>query len=358
MYNYHTSLVWTIDKILLFSALLLSVTIIFLVMIKGYLWKRRSRALLKIKKDVYGLILSGQQLSDNVCMPLAADITIRQFLDVTTNRNREAIFFNETEQKIFKYCFILPEQISRMEKMAKKGHSKWHRIEAILSLGYAHADSTLETLTQTLNSRDEDISYFSIIALGQIKNADSAKILLDFLQKRIFCRAKIISILESFPAGIADEAAKLLIDVDPDIRSWAAILLAKLKAIQYVNEVEGLTQDESEEVRAAACECLGEFGKKESKETLIKCLEDEFWLVREQAVEALSDVLGKDCLPEIIKMINDPSLSVIDAVKDVIIEHIDAAMPYIEKFLSGTDEVAKRTAREALDLSGRRVNKL
>ncbi len=353
MYNYHTNLILAIDAVLFMILVLLSIITALFAVIAEHLKNRRNRALLNIKRNVYELSLSGQKTSDKACLPVSAEITMRQFLDVATNRNREAVFFNEAEQEAFKNCFLSPEKISEIEKIAGRPRNKWRRINAILSLGYAEVHSAEKTLKKALYCKDEDIAYFSIIALGQIRTLTCAKILLDFLKKHKFYRYKIVSILESFPPDIADEVIKLTEDKDHSVRLWAIRLLSKLKAVQYIKKVEHLAADESEEVRAAACECLGALGSKEARDVLIRRLQDDLWLVRSQAIRALSKVMGKECLPDIIGKINDASLSVLESVKDVLIEHIDAAMPYLENVLSGKDEVAKRIAVEALEFSGR-----
>lgn len=352
MYNYYTDLIFKIDIILLAVLIILAFILIIYVLIKEYMWSRRKKALLNIKKDVYELTLSGQTISDKVCMPFAADLTPQQFLDVTTNRNREAIFFNESEQKVFKSCFMTSEKILKMEKTATGSWNKWKRIEAILSLGYINVPSSPDIIKKTLHSRDDDIAYFSIIALGQIKSAASAKVLLDFLEKNNFYRYKIISILEGFPPEIAGDVLKLMNDPDHSVRLWAVRLFSRLKPVQYIKDMEELTKDGSEDLRAAACGCLGEIGKKESKGVLVKCLSDDFWLVRSEAVKALSKILGKDSMPLIMGCINDASLSVLDSVRSVIIEHIETAMPYIEEFLYGKDEVSKRVSVDALQATG------
>ena len=352
MYSYHAHLIWQINIALFITLIALSIITILFIISREYLLRKRARALLNIKRNVYELTLSGQELNNKVCMPFVEDITPQQFLAVTTNRNREAIFFNEAEQKVFKNCFMSPEKIGAIEKMATRTRNKWQCIRAILSLGYGEVGSALEIFKKSINDKDEDIAYFSIIALGQLKNISSARILLDFLKKHRFYRYKVISVLENFSPAIADEAIKLITDPDPSVRLWALRLLSKLKASQYYKEIEGKTGDESEEVRAAACECLGELGRKGSKTALVKCLEDNDWLVRVHAVKALSKILGKDCLPEIINRINDPSLSVIDSVKDAMTEHIEASIPYIEYIFEGNDGVAKRVALEALEVSG------
>ena len=352
MYNYYTDLVWTVDKILLCLLASAGLSTIFYSIAQEYRWKRRSRALLNIKRDIYELTLSGKKTDNSVCLPVVSEITPQQFLDVTTNRNRELAFFNESEQKILKSCFVSSEKLAVIEKIALSSWNKWRRVEAVLTLGYAQAASSLGTLKKTINDKDRDVSYFSIIALGQIKNIPSAKTLLNFVGKSPFCRYRIFSFLESFPPEIADEAIGLADSLDHEVRSWAVKLICRLRALQYSEKIEELTKDESAQVRASACDCLGEFNSKDSAAAIIKCLTDDFWMVRVSAVKALFKVLGKESLPEIMGRINDGSLSVIESVEALMTSNIVMCLPYVEKFLYGNDEMARRVSVESLEASG------
>ncbi|MDD5027242.1 MAG: hypothetical protein PHV58_01950, partial [Candidatus Omnitrophica bacterium] len=91
---------------------------------------------------------------------------------------------------------------------------------------------------------------------------------------------------------------------------------------------------------------------KGSAGAIVKCLTDDFWMVRASAVKALFKVLGKEGLPEIMARINDGSLSVIESVKALMTGNIEIFLPYVEDFLYGEDEMARRTSVEALEASG------
>jgi len=352
MYNYHTDLIWAIDKILLYLVILAGVLTIFYSLVKEYRWKKRSRALLYIKRNVYELALSGKKIDSNDCLLIVSKITPQQFLDVATNRNREVAFFNESEQKIIKDCFVSTAKLAEIEKIAVSSWSKWQRIEAILALGYAQGPASVNALKKAISVRDPDIAYFSIIALGQIKNIASAKILLDFVKKRPFYHYRIFSLLESFPPEIAGVVIGLTASPDSGLRSWAVRLICRFKAWQYCEKIEELTQDKSAQVRASACACLGGFGRKSSADAIVKCLSDDSWMVRVSAVESLFKVSGKEGLPKIIARIDDGSLSVIESVKALITANIETCLSYVVDFLYGDDEMARRIAVEALEASG------
>lgn len=352
MYNYHTNVVWTIDIVLMAALVSISMAIIAYIMMKDYIANKRNRALLSIKKDVYELVLSGKPVSDKTCPAFIDATTLQQFLDVTTNRNREAIFFNESEQKAFRECFLSPEKISEMEKTAKKSRNKWKRIEAIAGLGYAGVSEAADIIRGSLYDKDEDVSYFSLLALGQIKTASSAKALIDFFKKNVHGRYKIASILESFPPSVVGEVAVLIDDPSPVIRAWGLKILSGFNPEGYIKKIESLTEDKHEEVRAAACECLGELKPDDVRSILVGCLKDDSWMVRSSGVRALSNAFGAPCIPDIMPLIKDNSLSVIDSVKTALAEHIETALPYIEKIFEEDDELAKKVSVEALGSGG------
>lgn len=127
MFNYHTDIIWSINAVLLAITVLASFVIFFTALLKDLLWEKRRRALLNIKKDVYGLVISGQGPSKDVCYPVLADITPQQFIDIETNRRIDIAFFNESEQQFFKKCFVTPERIASLENTAKNSRNKWKK---------------------------------------------------------------------------------------------------------------------------------------------------------------------------------------------------------------------------------------
>ena len=149
---------------------------------------------------------------------------------------------------------------------------------------------------------------------------------------RFSINAIIASILAGFPKDIADEVIKLTGDKDPRGRLSAVTILSQFVSGQHMEKLKSLTTDASAEVRAAACECLGNAGGTGAKEVLVKCLKDESWLVKRHAIFALERAIGSGAVPEVIDLINDASWSVVDAVKDVMTVHTKESLPYIEKF--------------------------
>lgn len=348
MYNYYSDIVWSVDVALFFIIIFLVITILSYLFIKQYSDARRRRSLLNIKKGVYELLLSGQKLDKNICMPFAAGSTPSRFIDVETNRIRDAVFFNASEQQLFRDCFINPENIKKLELTARSFGDKWKRIEAIMSLGYAETAAAVKTLKKLVFDKDEDIAYFSMIALGQIKTVESARALLEVVKRSVFSRYKAASVLEGFPPEATTDVIGLTGDKDPAVRAWALKIAARFKPEKDFEKIEKLTGDKFPDVRAAACECLGSTGRKEARGSLLKCLKDESWFVRMHAVRAISKIFKDKSLSDIIGLINDDSWSVISSVKIIMSEYIKESLPYIEEFLKGNSELARRVAVEVL----------
>lgn len=342
MFDYFPRIAWLTDAVLFTAIISIILYIFFYVTFKEYLWEKRRRGLLNIKNNVYEMVLSGKRPSESVCRPFAVEATLRQFLDIETNRNMTAAFFNDSERQLFKECFITPEQIKKIEKISARSISKWRRIEAMLSLGYMQAESAIGVFKRSLLSNDKDIAYYSMMALGQIKTVKSAAALLNLLEKHPSNGYKIASILEGFPGTIADDVFKLTYSRNVLVRFWAATILSKFASEKHINRIEKLTHDTSAEVRAAACDCLGCIGNHAARQALLKCLKDDNWLVKRHAIFALEHIMGDASVPEVIGLINDASWSVVGAVKDVMTHHIKASLPYIEKFISGEDFIPKK----------------
>ena len=350
MYKYITDLVLGVDAVLLVCTAVLLISVVIYSAAEDYFYRKRVKALVKIKNYLYEQTVAGEKKC-----PIQAlyDIAPSQFLDVVTNRYREVIFFNLSEQRLFTDCFISQQKLSRLENIARSHGDKWRRIEAMLCLGYARVQSSVDIFKRTVFDKDKDLSYFSIIALGQIKTISSARILVEFLCKKYSYRYKIVATLETFPPVVADEIAPLLKSEDPFLRSSALKLTSRFKSLNYREDVEAMAlHDSSDNVRSDACESLGNLGLAESRDTLIICLKDDFWQVRSSAVEALSKISHGRSIPDVIGLMNDGSLSVIDSVRNVMGRHIKESLPYIEGFLRGNDAMAKKISLEALEESG------
>ncbi len=351
MGNYFTDTIFKVDIALAVLAILLIAAIFFYDISRIYLDNHRLKRLQKIKKNVYRIVLTEKELSKNDILS-SNYCSLPTFLDVATNRVKEGVFFNEAEQEVFKKLCITEKGIKKALSTAARSLSKWRRIEAMLFLGYAKVDGAFAILKNGLASKDEDISYFAAVALAQIRNSDSAKALLQFLKRKPGFRYKTASLLEQFPKEISRDVIKLADDKDYSVRFLVPQIIAGLGDSSCIDKIKGLLSDEYPAVRASACKCLGYLGGKSNVDVLKKSLKDENWFVREQVLESLDGILDVACVPLVIELIKDNSWIVIERLKKILAKNIETSLPYLEKFLSGKDELTKKIAMEIIELSG------
>ena len=352
MFTQLTGLVLKIDKILLAAALALSVIIIFYALIKEARRSQRRRHLQEIRRHLQDMTRTGRADIEET-MPVFVDgYSPQEFIDLA--RDRELELPQEVDQRIRDY-FASGAKIEQIESAARKTGNKWRRIEAIISLGYVNSPGAAEILKRSLYSADEDMSYYSLRALGQIKNNAAARILLEFLGVHADSGYNIALTLETFPPEIAEELFQALESPLQPVRYWALKVIGKFKFQGNngrVTRIIELSRDDNADVRAAACECLGGLDAPGIKEALTDRLGDKFWFVRMHAVRALDNVLGPLSLPAVAKLIKDPSWKVKEGVKNIMVQNITAALPYIEDNLAHGDEPTCRACADALIDSG------
>ncbi|MBI3990832.1 MAG: HEAT repeat domain-containing protein, partial [Candidatus Omnitrophica bacterium] len=81
---------------------------------------------------------------------------------------------------------------------------------------------------------------------------------------------------------------------------------------------ERLLEDENDLVREAAARSLFWLENPESIKAMTSALKDKNWRVREKAVVTLGKIGGKDEIPHLEKLLNDPEPQVVDKVKESI----------------------------------------
>jgi len=338
--------IWLVNKILLFFVILLSTETIGHVFFKEKADQKRLRVLAHTHKSIQRLALADLNAFKKMFPKMAATISPKQFFKMTKSWGK---IYPEELERYFKNFLLTSDKIPKIEHQARKSRNKWQRIEAITFLGYVNPPSAPDILKKSLLDKDSDVSYFSMLALSRIRNREAARILLNFLGKRVFSGYKIVSLLENFPPFIIDEIVAVAKSFDATTRFWAVKLLSKFKPQDQWQTVAALTDDPSPDVRAAACECLGILGKKEAKAILVKHLHDKIWFVRMQAVRALFKIVGAECFPELIKLMADDSSSFVkESVKNAIVSDIEKVIPYVEQCFEGGDETVKEYCVDAL----------
>lgn len=358
--NEWVELLWFLDGILLTLALLLGAGIVVYTRIQAELARQRLDTLRTITGPVWHLPTEPDSVIKATIRNIIDQLTFEQFVAVT--KRRAQCIPAGLEEAWHEACQA-SEKVAQIEALARGPRHKWHRmaarvrgarykwrrIEALVCLGVLNSPQGLDILEEGLYEPDENISYFAMLALSQIKNSLSAAILLRFLSRDPIRGQKIVSLLETFPPTIADELLTVTENPNAAVRFWAVKLLSKFALDSCFERVASLTDDASPDVRAAACECLGNLGRSAAEDVLLPRLHDRVWFVRMQAVRALFKVAGTKHRPELLDLLaHDDSPHVKTSVKDILLKDIDHIVAYLEQCLRHGDDMTKKYCVEAL----------
>lgn len=345
-YAYFTQLIWTIDKAIFFITVTLAVFIIFYAITRTYCFEKTEQQLARIKKKIQVLALGGKEILLKTSPIILLKASPNQLFNIVKEDGK---VMPEQFRQSLQESLISSPQLIQVKKIAQKSRNVWKRIEAIYILSLISPDTALEILKTTIKNKNTDIRYFSLLALGEIKNNESAKLLLENLSNPSFSRHKILSLLENFPDNITEEVIKKIDDPNPLIRIWCIRLLSLFTKKQYLEKIIKLTYDKSAKVRAAASECLGKYGNPNARETLLKCLNDDVWFVKMHAARSLNMLFGKEYLKEISQLLTTKEWFLKETVKDILLQHFNDALPYIEQFMQSEDETMRQDCVEILE---------
>ena len=157
-------------------------------------------------------------------------------------------------------------------KRAMKFAKNLNRVRAIEALGeIGIVNDAIRTLLKDIkNSKEEegivkDAAIISLIKLGERDLAKSFIFALSSTDPNI--RAKACEVLGEIKEDRAKaRIGKLLKHFNKNVRVAACLALAKLNAVEYSDRIKALLNDKEETVRIAACESLGMLGQVAIKE--------------------------------------------------------------------------------------------
>jgi hypothetical protein len=255
-----------------------------------------------------------------------------------------------------------------------------NRMRACYLLGLIQAKSSVQNLSSVLFDYNRKVATAAIIALGEIREAEALPSLFQFFTKCSFSHAWLVAaILPTFGSQIygdvkphllspllSTEKTVLLLKVITNLKIGesfndvkAMYVISKnldirvnaLKAIGSINDLSAVKlvfealSDPAWEIRAVACNIVGDMSLKGAAYRLIPLLKDESWFVRKNAAQALLH-LGK-----IGKMTLVGYLEIDDAFARDIIVHTLEENGIVEEAIENAeaaDPVQQKEGRQIL----------
>ena len=327
-----------LDTLLIAGIVFLYVCLLAYVFLKEYSESRYLRRTEQIKRRLWDLFMESPKGLLKTCPVLVKAFDLHQIFDIARYEDER---YSQDFGRQIRECMMSSLDMKMIERLAARSRDKWERIEAVIILGYLNTPQGVRILTADLKHKDEDVVYFSILALSHNKTPQVAGLLLKLIAKGTASGQKIVSLLEDFPSSVAVPACAELKNPDAPVRYWSLKLLTRLKFAGAATGAAELTKDSSADVRAAACECLGVLGAKDARGVLLDRLKDDLWFVRMFSVRALGAIFGSEALGLVAELIFDPSWPVKESVEKLMAQHIEKAMPHLERCLVSGDDMTR-----------------
>jgi hypothetical protein len=338
MFAYTVAFFRLLDTLLVVGTLFLFMGLLIYVFLKEYSERRYQRRMEQTKGRLWTLFAESSDGMLKACPVLVRSFDLREIFDVV--RYEDERYSPEFSLQI-RTCMASSVDTKRIEQLAHRGRDKWQRIEGIAILGHFNTPQAAGILTANLDDTDGDVVYFSMLALSRSRTPETAGFLLRGISRGIVSGQKIVSLLEDFPSSAAESVWAELKNPDPSVRYWALKLLTRWRSVDAAPLVAASTNDADANVRAAACECLGALAQKEARGVLLDRLKDEAWFVRMFAVRALGVLFGSDALEWIAGLLNDASWPVKESVEKIMAQHIEKALPHLERCLVSSDDMTR-----------------
>lgn len=341
-----TRLIWNINGWLAGLVLCLAVAVFLTVLLRQSARRRKRKALKIIREQLAVLSRADAAARMPQCRTMVQNWPVHQLLTFLRNQKR---LQGRDAALLIQSCLGDTAIRNRIVAVAAHGRKKWDRVKALLCLGYLPDPVSEAILRHAVRERDENLSYYAMLALAQIRTRANAQFLLATVAQRPEKGQKIAALLETFPPVIVPELLQALRHSQKEVRFWSLKLLTKFNPEDGRPEIERLTADPSPDCRAAACECLGQLRDPQSVTALKVCLSDTHWFVRMRAVRALEQISGiQDLKMHVENLLADSSIYVRLSAQDLLVRHArEPGIPWLP-LLQHPDEQVRRHALGAL----------
>jgi HEAT repeat protein len=231
--------------------------------------------------------------------------------------------------------------------------SRWTRVAAAKASGRLRLESTIPALTKAMDGSDEDVGYAAADALSQLNTPESA----DVIMQRITTQPKLnnsrlASMIERMNCDLTALFREQLQRADTQALYWTTTLIGQKELYELVMDVRPMLASEDANVRAAACECIGELKIRLTDRWLSPLLSDEKWFVQSNAAKALGDLQANWAVPRLVELLTSNEWWVRQNAADALAKIGPDAMDAVEALLDSEDRFARNTSVEILERVG------
>lgn len=202
------------------------------------------------------------------------------------------------------------------------------RREACSDIGFELAAGLVPELVAALGDTDPSVKEASLEALAAIGGSAVAEAVAPLLGSQdAGLRNSAVEVLERLGPVSIGTIEGILNDDDDDVVKFGVDILAKIRDERALNMLFGLTGHRNPNVRASVAVCLGRLQEPSACRYLLGALSDDEQWVRFSAIEGLGHLGSTEALPDLLKLIETDSVTILR----------EAAIDAIGKIAAGRD---------------------
>jgi len=198
---------------------------------------------------------------------------------------------------------------------ALEGQDKERRYWAVKILGQMKEESALPEILRFLSDSDSEIRMAAVEALGNYQSPENISLLIEkFIDPSWVVRREAYKSVVKFGRTALPFLLSALASVEEDVRYWALRALGDLKPPGIFPELVKLLKDRSWNIRKTTAEVLSEFGENGLLELTNLATESDYE-VRFWVLQTLGKIGSNISLPLLFRALEDPSEAIRNAAQ-------------------------------------------
>lgn len=199
-------------------------------------------------------------------------------------------------------------------------------------------DKHLFMLEEAIESPDFDFRFQAISLISQVKGISAAKILSNQLTEDTwYIRKHCADGLVNLGTVSIQVLGKNILKRTTEEIFWICRVFSKLKHSSCIPFLEKLMLHDDKQIRLYALDAVGSIGGSRSAELLIQAFNNQFWVVRSKAHEALIEI-GSEAILPLLRQLRNNSESILYWTQKTIEENPLYGARTIMRFLNEANE--------------------
>ena len=225
---------------------------------------------------------------------------------------------------------------------------RWKRAAALVAIGQLRLKEH-EALVRGLDDEDSEVAYVAAEALGRIDTVEGAKAIFQRIggTSRLL-DSRLAALVEGMTCDVTDVLQGGLRCTNTAQVYWGLTLTGRRKDVELIELVRPHLSSQNPDVRAAACECVGELKLRLTDAWLAPHLRDDVWYVQCHAAKALGGMGAAWAAEELSALLYSPHWWVRQNATQALSDLGSLSESYAEKILRSEDKYARNSAVEVL----------